>query len=143
MEHGNIPENDPGEADTLHVSAVHLAQPNEKNRARPIRDTHPALHCRVQGPGKPDTITGIELEKALRTHSELQGKRIDVRETLSGFNMYIRDSTITRSEAKTIRNIIMTKENVIRQQASITYCAPNSSKLPNPINGTDQELLTE
>lgn len=144
MEHRNAA--DPGEATTAHISAVYLGQPatdgdNKPTRgsARPARATHPALHYAVRTPGA-EQLNGETLEKTVRNHPELETHQIDVRETVSGFNLYIREPTITREKARVIRGIIIDTEEIVRQKTRVLYTAPDSGELPEPITGADHEI---
>lgn len=143
MKHRDSDPNDPGEADEVHVSAVYLDTPDTPGDARSIRDTHPAVHCALRSSGAPNTLTGTELEETIRSHKQLHEKRIDVRETLSGFNIYIRDSTITRKESRVIRGIITRREDISRPETKLVYTAPKTSALPEPINGADHSVSSE
>lgn len=134
---------DPGEADTVHISSVHLGQQESPRQNRKTIDTHPALHCALRTSGAPNNLTAPDLEATIRGHAQFEDKRVDVRETLSGFNIYIRESTITRSEAHVIRGIIMRQEDVKRPETNLLFTSPTSGELPEPITGADSGLARE
>lgn len=134
---------DPGEASEIHVSAVHMRTAVTDNTVTQGIATHPALHYAIRASGAPNTLTAATLETAIRQHQNIEGKRVDVTETMSGFNVHVRESTITRSEARTIRTIIMEKENVKRPETHLVYTSLTSGELPEPTTNTTEKTTSD
>lgn len=115
-----------GESNTVVASAVVLGKERQRSHRR-VRASHPAVHFAINTPNYPDVVTETVLEEYTRSALE---KRIDITRAGSGFNMRVREPTISKKEVDGIAGHIVETENSHHQLVRPVYTAPQSGKLP-------------
>lgn len=119
---------DPGEPSSIHASSVVLGPSSEENTSM-VSATHPAIHYAIHDSTAPSKVTAQDLESFARDTFDT---KLDVQIAGSGFNVMIREATVTTDDAHAIKKHIIEHENIPHASVKTLYVCPQSSELPEP-----------